>query len=90
MTSELESLFVVMRVAACVPVINRLLPVAVPQVGLLLAGGVLLGPRCPQMLDGLTDPTWSWSPTSDWDSSSSWPATSFHRCWYVSGQVVSP
>jgi Kef-type K+ transport system membrane component KefB len=42
---ELESLFVVMTVAALVPVVTRLLPIAVPQVVLLLVGGVLIGPQ---------------------------------------------
>ncbi len=45
MTDQLESLFVVMIVAALVPVVIRLLPVAVPQVVLLLAGGILIGPE---------------------------------------------
>jgi len=45
MTDQLESLFVVMIVAALVPVAIRLLPVAVPQVVLLLAGGILIGPE---------------------------------------------
>ncbi len=45
MTDQLESLFVVMIVAALVPVVGRLLPVAVPQVVLLLAGGILIGPE---------------------------------------------
>lgn len=44
MTDQFESLFVVMLVAALVPVAIRLLPVAVPQVVLLLLGGILIGP----------------------------------------------
>ncbi|HEX5016285.1 MAG TPA: cation:proton antiporter [Actinomycetes bacterium] len=43
--AELESLFVVMAVAALTPVLVRLLPFAVPQVVILLAGGVLVGPE---------------------------------------------
>src|SRR5438128_12402987 len=42
---ELESLFVVMTVAALAPVVTRLLPFAIPQVVVLLAGGVLVGPQ---------------------------------------------
>ena len=45
MTDQLESLFVVMIVAALVPIVIKLLPVAVPQVVLLLVGGVLIGPE---------------------------------------------
>ena len=45
MVDQLESLFVVMIVAALTPVLIRLLPIAVPQVVLLLVGGVLVGPE---------------------------------------------
>ncbi|MFL6069877.1 MAG: cation:proton antiporter [Actinomycetes bacterium] len=45
MVPELESLFVVMTVAALAPVVTRLLPFAIPQVVVLLAGGVLVGPQ---------------------------------------------
>ncbi len=45
MTDQLESLFVVMLVAALVPVAIKLLPVAVPQVVLFLVGGILIGPE---------------------------------------------
>ena len=45
MVQELESLFVVMTVAALAPVVTRLLPFAVPQVVILLAGGVVIGPQ---------------------------------------------
>ena len=45
MTDQLESLFVVMLVAALVPVVLRVLPIAIPQVVLLLVGGALIGPE---------------------------------------------
>lgn len=45
MADQLESLFVVMLVAALVPVVLRVLPIAVPQVVLLLVGGALIGPE---------------------------------------------
>lgn len=45
MTHQLESLFVVMLIAALVPVVLRALPIAIPQVVLLLVGGVLIGPE---------------------------------------------
>ena len=44
MVDQLESLFVVMVVAAITPLLVRLLPVAIPQVVVLLVGGVLVGP----------------------------------------------
>jgi Kef-type K+ transport system membrane component KefB len=43
--AELTSLFVVMTLAALVPLVSRALPFAVPQVVLLLFGGVLIGPQ---------------------------------------------
>lgn len=45
MADQLESLFVVMLVGALVPVVLRVLPIAVPQVVLLLVGGALIGPE---------------------------------------------
>ena len=45
MTDQLESLFVVMLVAALVPVVIKLLPIAVPQVVLFLVGGIVIGPE---------------------------------------------
>ena len=45
MVEQLESLFVVMTVAALTPLLVRLLPVTIPQVVLLLAGGILVGPE---------------------------------------------
>jgi Kef-type K+ transport system membrane component KefB len=44
MVHQLESLFVVMTIAALTPVLIRLLPVAIPQVVLFLAGGIIVGP----------------------------------------------
>jgi Kef-type K+ transport system membrane component KefB len=45
MPDPLTSLFVVMLVAAAAPIVTRLLPDAVPQVLVLLIGGVLIGPE---------------------------------------------
>lgn len=45
MPDPLTSLFVVMLVAAAAPIVTRLLPAAVPQVLVLLIGGVLVGPE---------------------------------------------
>lgn len=45
MPDPLTSLFVVMVVAAAAPIVTRLLPEAVPQVLVLLVGGVLIGPE---------------------------------------------
>jgi Kef-type K+ transport system membrane component KefB len=45
MVEQLESLFAVMLVAAIAPVLVRLLPFAIPQVVILLAGGILIGPE---------------------------------------------
>lgn len=44
MSDPLASLFVVMVVVAAAPIITRLLPEAVPQVLVLLVGGILIGP----------------------------------------------
>ena len=48
MVEQLESLFVVMLVAALAPLLVKLLPIDIPQVVLLLLGGILIGP---EMLD---------------------------------------
>ena len=48
MVAQLESLFVVMLVAALAPLLVKLLPIAIPQVVLLLVGAILIGP---EMLD---------------------------------------
>src|SRR4029453_19685017 len=60
----LDTLLLAAAVAALAPVIVALLPgPRIPQVVVLLAGGVLIGPR---RSAGPTGPPSTWSPTSDW------------------------
>ena len=87
LTQALQSLFVVALVAALAPVIVGLVPrLRVPQVVVLLVGGVIVGPQVlnlaePESIELLSNvglgSSFSWLGTSwSWRSSDSRPASS--------------
>ena len=86
--TQLQALLVVSVVSVAAPFVSAFLArLLVPQVVVLIAGGVLIGPQ----VGGLAEPeSVSWSPTSGWASCSCSPATSWSSTTSASGPDDSP